>query len=130
MGCKTGKNLNKFNGHSNFVNCVVFSPDNLKIVSGSDDDTVIIWDANTGQKLNQLKGHSEWIKSVAFSPDNQKIVSGSDNNIIIWDANTGQILNKINNHTHWVSSVGFSNKIDDKINEKLIVFLKNNQNIF
>ena len=37
-------------GHSNSVNSVAFSPDGKKVVSGSDDNTLRIWDAETGQR--------------------------------------------------------------------------------
>ena len=48
----------------------------LRIVSGSGDNTVKIWDAFTGQLINTLTGHYDSVWSVAFSPDNSKIVSG------------------------------------------------------
>ena len=37
-----------FTGHSGWVNSVRFSPDGSRIVSGSDDNTVRIWNAVTG----------------------------------------------------------------------------------
>ena len=35
----------KTNAHSDFVRSVAFSPDGSKIVSGSDDKTIKVWDA-------------------------------------------------------------------------------------
>src|SRR5581483_8560153 len=56
-----------------------------KIVSGSDDKSIKIWDADSGSLLNTLNGHTDSICSVAFSSDNRKIVSGScDKSIKIW----------------------------------------------
>ena len=49
---------NTLNGHSHFVNSVCFSPDGSKIVSGSYDKSIKIWDANTGNELKTLNGHS------------------------------------------------------------------------
>ena len=37
-----------FTGHSDYVRSVCFSPDGSRIVSGSDDKTVRIWNAVTG----------------------------------------------------------------------------------
>ena len=66
---------------------MAFSPDGQRVVSGSDDDTLKIWDANTGKELHMLKGHDDEVWSVAFSPDGQRIVSGSnDKTLKIWDA--------------------------------------------
>ena len=35
----------KTNAHSNWIRSVAFSPDGTKIVSGSDDKTIKVWDA-------------------------------------------------------------------------------------
>ena len=65
---------------------VAFSPDGQRIVSGSWDTTVKIWDANSGQELQMLE-HPDYVISVAFSPNGQRIVSGSyDKTVKIWDA--------------------------------------------
>jgi WD40 repeat protein len=55
-------------------------------VSGSDDNTLKVWDAQTGQETLSLKGHSNWVTSVSFSPDGKRIVSGSaDKTLKVWD---------------------------------------------
>ena len=91
------------------VNSVAFSPDGQRIVSGSWDQTLKIWDANTGKELQTLKGHTWWVHSVAFSPDGQRIVSGSeDKTVKIWDANNGKELQTLTGHTGAVWSVTFS----------------------
>ncbi|KAF5374038.1 hypothetical protein D9757_010074 [Collybiopsis confluens] len=88
---------------------VAFSPDGSKIVSGSFDYTVRVWDAVAGQQLAQLDGHIGRVKSVAFSPDGSKIVSGSDDNTVrIWDAVTGHQQAQLDGHSHWVNSAAFS----------------------
>src|SRR5581483_10624179 len=80
-----------------------------KIVSGSDDNSIKIWDADSGSLLNTLNGHTNSVYSVAFSSDNRKIVSGSgDYSIKIWDAESGSLLNTLNGHTDWIQSVAFS----------------------
>ena len=79
------KCLQTLEGHSSVVNSVAYSPDGTKIISGSDDATIKIWEANTGQCLKTLKGHSDDVESVAYSPDGTKIISGSDDPTIkIW----------------------------------------------
>jgi WD40 repeat protein len=78
-------------GHDNSISSVDFSPVGSKIVSGSDDKTIRVWDASTGvEMLLPLRGHHNWICSVAFSPDGSKIISSSDDGTIrVWDASIG-----------------------------------------
>ena len=103
------KLLQTLNGHSKTVNSVAYSPDGTKIVSGSDDETIKIWDANKGEHLQTLRGHADYVNSVAYSPDGTKIVSGSwDKTIKIWDENTEQCLQTLRGHSESVWSVAYS----------------------
>ena len=62
---------------------VCVTPDN-RIVSGSYDKTVRIWDMK-GNQLAVCKGHENMVSSVCVTPDN-RIVSGSyDKTVRIWD---------------------------------------------
>ncbi len=79
-----------FLGHTDNVNSVAFSADGKRIVSGSDDNTVKVWDAVKGQEVLTLKGHTSEVSSVAISPDGKRIVSGSnDADGEVWDAPRG-----------------------------------------
>jgi WD40 repeat protein len=72
---------------------VAFSPDGSKIVSGSWDNTIRLWDVQSGSELAVFKGHEPDVYSVAFSPDGSKIVSGSwDKTIRLWDVQSGSEL--------------------------------------
>jgi WD40 repeat protein len=75
-------------GIPSLVNSVAVSSDNRHVVSGSEDNTVRIWNVLTGEEEHILRGHSE-VYSVAVSPDNHHIVSGSwDNTVRIWNVST------------------------------------------
>ena len=43
----------KKNAHSGCINSVAFSPDGTKIVSGSDDETIKVWDFGAPEPSNR-----------------------------------------------------------------------------
>jgi WD40 domain-containing protein len=82
----SGQELLTLKGHTTGVISVSFSPEGLRIVSGSWDGTLKVWDAAGGQELLTLKGHAGEVRSVGFSPNGTRIISGShDGTIKIWD---------------------------------------------
>ena len=104
-------------GHDDNVRSIVFSPDGSRLVSGSYDDTIKIWDAsvtaNSSTPIATLSGHDDDVNSVAFHPDGSRIASGSnDDTIKIWDAtvtaNTSTPIATLSEHTRDVNSVAFS----------------------
>ena len=44
---------------------VAISPDGRRVVSGSDDNTLKVWDVATGECVATLKGHSDSVRSAA-----------------------------------------------------------------
>ena len=93
-------------GHSFFVKSVAFSPDGKTLASGSDDDTIKIWDVATGKELRTLSGHTSVVNSVAFSPDGKTLASGSgDGTIKLWEVESGKTVQTFTGHTLLVNSV-------------------------
>ncbi len=101
----------RLKGHQNWVQSVAFSPDGQKIVSGSKDTTLIIWDVATGNPVGMpLSGHESEVWSVAFSPvEDLSASAGLDGQIFLWNASNGQYIgDPLRGHTGWVTSVAFS----------------------
>jgi WD40 repeat protein len=104
-----GKELFSLKGHDGLVYSVSFSPDCLRLASGSKDKNVKLWDSVTGKELLTIKGHARDVNSVAFSPDGRRLASGSDDSTMkIWDSVSGKELLAIKGHFGNVNSVAFS----------------------
>ncbi|MCB9000328.1 MAG: hypothetical protein H6540_09755, partial [Bacteroidales bacterium] len=80
-----GALLRTLTGHSGGVRSVALSADGSRVVSGSDDNTLKVWDMASGEELRTLTGHSGGVRSVALSADGSRVVSGSDDNTLkVW----------------------------------------------
>ncbi|MCX6901619.1 MAG: TIR domain-containing protein [Verrucomicrobia bacterium] len=98
-----------FRLHEGGVRSVAYSPDGLRIVSGSNDNTVREWDAATGRELRCLRGHEDSVTCVGYSPDGRRIVSASkDNTLREWDAVTGNELHCMRRPNELVKSIACS----------------------
>lgn len=84
----------KLHGHTETIRSISISPDGLTLASGSEDQTVRLWDLNSGKLLQVLQGHTNRINAVCFSPDGGTLVSGGDDQTIrLWDVPAKQLGN-------------------------------------
>ncbi|EOY21234.1 Transducin family protein / WD-40 repeat family protein isoform 2 [Theobroma cacao] len=75
--------------HSNFVNCVRFSPDGTKFITVSSDKKGIIFDGKSGEKIGELSSedaHKGSIYAVSWSPDGTQVLTVSaDKTAKVWE---------------------------------------------
>ncbi|MCU0870949.1 MAG: protein kinase [Pirellulaceae bacterium] len=73
-------------GHKAAVHALAFSRDGNRLVSGSHDNAVIVWDAETGAMIKTLRGHDGWVQACGLTGDGRLAVSAShDGRVKFWD---------------------------------------------
>ena len=100
-----GKPLKSLHGHNHFVSSLALNSDNTKLVSGSWDKTIRLWDIASCKSDLLFKGHTKDVLSVGFSHDERLIFSGGmDNSLKYWNTK-GDLRYDNTQFNGWVSCI-------------------------
>jgi eukaryotic-like serine/threonine-protein kinase len=95
-------------GHTAAVTSLAFTADG-RLVSGSRDTTVRVWDRQSGQEILVRRGHYGAVRSVAVQPETGLIFSGSDDiTIKAWRAEKPQEAEVYRLHQGAATAIAFS----------------------
>ncbi|WP_263420148.1 WD40 repeat domain-containing protein [Tolypothrix sp. PCC 7601] len=100
------KQFNRLEGHHSYIRSVIFSPDGETIATGSDDQTVKLWNRK-GQLLKSFDAHARLINSISFSPDGQIVTNSNDDTAKLW-SREGKLIATLVGHKDNVNSATFS----------------------
>ncbi|KAK9479180.1 WD40-repeat-containing domain protein [Lipomyces japonicus] len=76
----------KQQGHYDSINCLTYSPDGSKIITGADDGKIKVWDAASGFAIVTFTEHMSAVTAVEFSKRGNVLFSSSlDGSIRAWD---------------------------------------------
>jgi WD40 repeat protein len=101
-----GRLLRIFTGHRDSVNAVAVTSDGKRVISGSSDTTVKVWNLDTGEEVFNLTGHRDSVNAVAITSDGKRVISGSsDTTVKAWNLDTGEEVFNLTGHTGSVNAV-------------------------
>ncbi|KAH8030954.1 hypothetical protein HPB51_012422 [Rhipicephalus microplus] len=91
-----GEELHTF-AHPHIVRSVDFDSDGTRLLTGSNDKSLRIFDINkTDSDPTVMKGHTSAIKKVLFLQDEKRVVSASDDKTVrFWDCVSGTEVGKL-----------------------------------
>lgn len=103
-----GTTLFTYYGHSRHVDDVAWFPDGIRLISGSADATVQVWDAISGKRIASYSNPNV-VTGVALSPDHTRITSaGFEPLVRIWDVATGNNIVICSGHSSFVYKAAWS----------------------
>lgn len=117
LAVPSGRNMNVFSGHTAPVTCGRFLPDGKRLVTGSEDGSLIIWDPKTSASVFKLAGHDGRFKldggvtCVAVNATSTAcIVGGADGGLKVVNLTNGTVATSLESHDEGssVESVAWS----------------------
>ena len=79
--------------------------ESIKLVSGSGDHRIKIWNTDSGACLRSLTGHSDSVTSLQSLPNNLLASGSEDRSIRVWSIDSGDCIRTIMGHTGFVTSL-------------------------
>ncbi|MEM1219677.1 MAG: WD40 repeat domain-containing protein, partial [Bacteroidota bacterium] len=94
--------------HDKLIQTLSFSPDGDYLVSGSEDENVILWDFNSGYQLNRIKMDHP-VSCLSFHPSEPFMAVGlSSGDCQIINARTGEKIRRFSGHSQALKSITYS----------------------
>lgn len=92
---KNSQKMYFLKGHRDRIRCCKFNLEGDKIASGSDDNSIRLWDVATKECELVLTGHSDRVWGIEFLSEDRIISISHDHSIIIWDLLEGTMLSRL-----------------------------------
>lgn len=74
---------------------ISWSPDSLSLISGSVDNTAMVWNVDTGKSQGILSDHKGFVQGVAWDPANKYLATlSTDRTFRIFDVETRRVISR------------------------------------
>ncbi|MBI2945737.1 MAG: HEAT repeat domain-containing protein [Candidatus Wallbacteria bacterium] len=99
-----GMLLRTMAGHSADVTALAVTADG-RVISGSEDGSLVVWDLETGRQRAILTGHEKFVTTVVVTAGGQVVSASGDRTVRIWNLETGRELATLRGHEDAVTSL-------------------------
>lgn len=96
-------------GHKKTVYCVAVSENGYYVLTGSEDGTAILWNAENGSRYNVLSFPDSPVYAVALDPADVSFATGGmDRYIRVWGLNSDKLLFSLDGHNGPITVLTYS----------------------
>jgi eukaryotic-like serine/threonine-protein kinase len=104
-----GQEVRRYSGHTGSIKCLALSADGKRLITGSDDKTIRLWDVSSGREVQRFNRHSAGITALAFRADTNQFASASrDQTVRLWDLRSGLEVETFEAHAGTVLDIAVS----------------------
>ena len=109
VDCDAGSEQLALKGHSGEVTCMAVLKKKRRMITGSDDNSVAVWDLKKGREMFRLLGHSDSVNALAVSADEKLVASASDDGQVrVWNLKKEKEVQSLGHDEEQVKDVSFS----------------------
>ncbi|BBO84858.1 hypothetical protein DSCO28_54240 [Desulfosarcina ovata subsp. sediminis] len=102
---------NRFKGHTDTINKIVFSEALNSLFTAGDDGRIIRWNLETGKRQKRYEGHTGTVNALAVSKDGKYLASGGkDRTIRLWDCRSGKNIKIFKGKQGIITTLDFNAK--------------------
>jgi WD40 repeat protein len=81
---ESGKELKRFEGHTDSVYTVAFAP-NGRILSGGADKTIRVWDVESKKEIGKFAEHTGYVMALVVLPNGRIMSASKDATARLWE---------------------------------------------
>jgi WD40 repeat protein len=101
--------VRQFTVHTSAVESLAVSPDGRRLLTGSQDKTMCLWELPSTKVLHMFQDFGGTVYCVGFSPDGRQAVSAcADGSVRLWDVDKRTEIRRLDGHSRTVSGAAFS----------------------
>ena len=104
---QTQQDVTEFQGDSDFITAVEFSPDNQTLASAGYNGGVILWKLPNWEQTGTLPTNAT-VTDLSFSPDSSTLASTAYEVVNLWKIHNGEKIATLRGHVGWVNAADFS----------------------